>query len=48
MVLVVCVNCRPIDDYVDEVEPAFGWFETDVSFRTVFGGEARVVNITSL
>ena len=42
------VVAHPIDDYVDEVEPAFGWEETGVTFRTILGGHARVLNVTSL
>ena len=37
-----------LNDYVNAVEPEYGWYEvSNSSFTTLFGGQAHVLNVTS-
>ena len=35
-------------DYMEEPDDNFAWFDTGVSFPTLFGGRAHVLNVTSI
>lgn len=48
LMLLGASQAAPLEDYVDEPEPAYGWFDTGVEFKTLLGGNARMLNVTSL
>ena len=45
--LLACVASSPLDDYVNQPEPAFGWFDTGVRVKLPFGATAHILNVTS-
>ena len=47
-VLYTVVLADPLSDYVDMPEDSFGWVDTGITFPTLLGGVARVVNVTTL
>lgn len=41
------VQSTALDDYVNAVDPNYTWRDTGASFKTIFGGTAHVLNVTS-
>ena len=39
---------KPLNDYVNADEEVYSWFDTGVKFRTLMGGMAHKLNVTSL
>lgn len=37
-----------LQDYIDLPEPDYKWHDTGITFTTLFGGQAHVLNVTSL
>jgi len=40
-------NMNPFDEYINKEDPHYAWFETGVTFKTLFGGTAHMLNVTS-
>jgi len=40
-------DMNPFDEYINKVDPNYKWFETGVTFKTLFGGTAHMLNVTS-
>ena len=45
---VVFADKLSLADYVDMPEESFEWHDTGITFPTLLGGVARIVNVTTL
>jgi PhoPQ-activated pathogenicity-related protein len=44
---VTAVHGTPLDDYINKPDSHYKWVDTGVTFNTIFGGKAYVLNVTS-